>query len=119
MKRLFSFVAALSCALVIGGHLEASASSRQEGTASFYRHGKRTANGERFNPRGLTAAHRSLPFGTRVKVTHRKNGKSVIVRINDRGPFAKRRIIDLSHGAAQQLGMLNSGVAPVIVEVVN
>ena len=119
MRGLYSVVAALSCVMIIGAHGGAQASSRQEGTASFYFHGKRTANGERFNPQGLTAAHRSLPFGTKVKVTHRRSGKSVVVRINDRGPFAKKRIIDVSHGAAKRLGMVSAGVAPVIVEVLN
>lgn len=87
--------------------------------ASYYSHGSRTANGERFNPNALTAAHRTLPFGTKVRVTHRKSGRSVVVRINDRGPFAKKRIIDVSRGAARALGMIRSGVARVVVEVVN
>src|SRR6266508_6302650 len=68
----------------------------QVGVASYYQYGRKTASGERFNPKGLTAAHRTLRFGTRVKVTHLKTGKSVIVRINDRGPFSGGRIIDLS-----------------------
>jgi rare lipoprotein A len=91
----------------------------QDGIASFYHEGQRTANGERYRPDGLTAAHRTLPFGTRVRVTHRGNGRSVVLRINDRGP-AKRlnRVIDVSRGAAVRLGMIRSGVAPVSVEVV-
>ncbi len=87
----------------------------QTGVASYYKHGKRTANGERFNPHGLTAAHRTLPFGTRVLVTNLRNGKSVIVRINDRGPFAHGRVIDLSLGAAKVVGLTASGVAKVKV----
>ena len=90
------------------------------GQASWYGpgfHGRRTANGEVFNSNALTAAHRSLPFGTKVRVTNMNNGRSVVVRINDRGPFAKGRIIDLSAGAARTLNMINSGVAPVRVEV--
>ena len=83
------------------------------GYASFYKHGKRTANGEKFNPMGLTAAHRTLPFGTRVKVTNMKTGKSVVVRINDRGPFVRGRVIDLSFGAARAVGLNRSGVARV------
>ena len=83
------------------------------GVASYYNSGKRTANGERFNPNGLTAAHRSLPFGTRVQVTNLKTGRSVVVRINDRGPFAGRRLIDLSLGAAKVVGLTKSGVAKV------
>jgi rare lipoprotein A len=87
------------------------------GTASFYWQGQRTATGEHFNPEGMTAAHRSLPFGTRVRVTHLGNGRSVDVRINDRGPFVGGRIIDLSRGAAGALGMRNQGVARVKVTV--
>jgi rare lipoprotein A len=90
------------------------------GMASFYGYdgsGNRTATGERFNPEGMTAAHRSLPFGTRVRVTNTRNGRSVVVRINDRGPFIRGRVIDLSFGAARVLRMLGSGVAPVRVEV--
>lgn len=89
-----------------------------EGQASYYgakHQGQRTASGERFDQQQLTAAHRSLPFGTRVRVTNLNNDKSVIVRINDRGPYARSRIIDLSRQAAQQLDMLRSGVAPVRV----
>ena len=92
-------------------------SSAMTGTASYYRHGARTANGERFNPMGLTAAHRSLPFGTRVKVTHMGTGRSVVVRINDRGPFVHGRIIDLAQGAARQIGV--NGLARVSLQVVN
>ncbi len=90
------------------------------GKASWYGpgfHGRRTANGEVFNSNDLTAAHRSLPFGTKVRVTNMNNGRSVVVRINDRGPFAGGRIIDLSAGAARSINMINSGVAPVRVEV--
>ena len=68
---------------------------------------------------GLTAAHRSLPFGTKVRVTNQKNGKSVVVRINDRGPYAGKRIIDLSRGAAQAVNMIGSGVANVKLQVLN
>ena len=92
---------------------------RAEGQASYYgarHHGKKTASGERFDQHALTAAHRSLPFGSRVQVTNLRNDRSVVVRINDRGPYAKRRIIDLSHKAAEQLGMLRDGVVPVRVE---
>lgn len=80
-------------------------------------HGRRTANGEVFNQNALTAAHKSLPFGTRVKVTNLNNGKSVIVRVNDDGPHIPGRVIDLSKGAAARIGMLSSGVAPVRLEV--
>ena len=91
---------------------------RARGKASWYGPGfagRKTANGERFNPRALTAAHRTLPFGTKVKVTNLSNAKSVVVRINDRGPYAGRRIIDLSKAAARRIGMLHSGVSRVEV----
>jgi rare lipoprotein A len=87
------------------------------GWASFYTCCKTTANGERYNKMGLTAAHRSFKFGTRVKVTNLKTGKSVIVRVNDRGPFVKGRIIDLSLGAARVIGLNKSGVAKVKINV--
>lgn len=89
------------------------------GMASYYKSGKRTANGERFNPQGLTAAHRTLPFGTKVAVTNLKTGKTVVVRINDRGPFIKGRVIDLSLGAAKVVGLTKSGVARVKVTVLD
>ena len=83
--------------------------------ASFYQHGARTASGERFNPSGLTAAHRTLPFGTRLKLVNQHNGRSVIVRVNDRGPFIRGRGLDVSRGAALALGMVASGVATLNV----
>ena len=89
----------------------------QTGIASVYAyHGSKTASGERANRHGLTAAHRTLPFGTRVKVTNKRNGKSVVVTINDRGPFIRGRVIDLSTAAAGVIGMKSSGLAPVTVE---
>ncbi|NEO25188.1 septal ring lytic transglycosylase RlpA family protein [Moorena sp. SIO4A5] len=90
------------------------------GIASWYGsgfHGRRTASGERFNQYALTAAHRTLRFGTRVKVTNLRNGRSVIVRINDRGPYARGRIIDLSRGAARIIGLVRSGTGPVHIEI--
>ena len=90
-----------------------------EGMASYYGAelaGNRTASGERFDPNGLTAAHRTLPMGTRVRVTNKANGKSVVVRINDRGPFVKKRIIDVSRGAAERISMIRSGTARVTLE---
>ena len=89
-----------------------------DGLASFYRHGSRTASGERFNASELTAAHRTLPFGTRVRVTNVATGRSVMVRVNDRGPFVNGRVIDVSHAAAQSLGMVGQGVAKVKLDVV-
>lgn len=92
------------------------------GMASWYGpgfHGRLSASGERFNQNAMTAAHRTLPFGTRVRVTNVNNGRSVVVRINDRGPFIRGRVIDLSAAAARQLGMINSGVAPVRIDILN
>ena len=92
------------------------------GMASYYgakHHGKKTASGEAFNQNTLTAAHRRLPFGTRVKVTNLDNDKSVVVRINDRGPHTRGRLIDLSRKAAQQLGMISSGTARVRVQALS
>ena len=99
-----------ACAAVSG----AEAKPIQSGGASWYGpgfHGRKTANGERFNAHALTAAHRSLPFGSRVRVTNARTGRSVVVRINDRGPFAGGRVIDLSKAAAQAVGI--SGVGRV------
>ncbi|GGX92818.1 hypothetical protein GCM10007160_20430 [Litchfieldella qijiaojingensis] len=90
----------------------------EEGLASYYAdryHGRPTASGERFDQQELTAAHRSLPFGTRVRVTHLDNGRQTVVRINDRGPYVRGRIIDLSRRAARELGMESSGTARVRV----
>ena len=94
----------------------------QSGVASYYgarHHGKRTASGEPFNKNALTAAHRQLPFGTRVKITNLSNDKSCVVRINDRGPHTRGRLIDVSHEAAEQLGMLRSGTARVRVQALD
>jgi rare lipoprotein A len=88
------------------------------GLASFYNEGSRTASGERLNPADLTAAHPSLPFGTRVRVTSVDTGRSVIVRVNDRGPFVRGRVLDVSYSAAKQLDMTRQGVAKVKFEVV-
>lgn len=79
-----------------------------------------TASGERFDKHALTAAHRTLPFGTRVRVTNTRNGRSVVVRINDRGPYGpRRRVIDVSEAAARKLEMIDDGVVPVTLEVVH
>jgi rare lipoprotein A len=86
----------------------------QSGIASVYS-GGRTANGERAHAHGLTAAHRTLPFGTKVRVTNKRNGKSVVVRINDRGPFIRGRVIDVTPAAARMLGF--SGLAPVVLDI--
>ena len=92
-----------------------------DGEASFYGHelaGNRTASGERFNPQALTAAHRTLPLGSKLRVTNKANGKSVIVRVNDRGPFAKARLIDVSYAAAQELSLIGPGRGNVSLELI-
>ncbi len=99
-------------ASTVGAPIIASA---QSGIASVYS-GGRTANGEHASARGMTAAHRTLPFGTRVRVTNESTGRSVVVRINDRGPFVRGRVIDLTPAAARQLGF--SGLARVRLDVV-
>ncbi len=91
------------------------------GKASYYAdkfHGRKTSSGELFDNNKMTAAHKTLPFGTIVKVTNLSNNKSVIVKINDRGPFVAGRIIDLSHAAAEAIGMIGAGVVEVLVQVV-
>lgn len=90
-----------------------------DGEASYYGYelaGNRTASGERFDPKAMTAAHRTLPLGTKLRVINKTNGKSVIVRINDRGPFVKKRLIDVSLGAAQAINMVRAGKALVRLE---
>ena len=129
-KRTFAFVlvAALAAALDAGCAARKEAPSKgetrplseQRGDASFYGskfHGRKTASGERFDQHDFTAAHRTLAMGTRVRVTNLDNGKSVVVRVNDRGPYAGKRVIDVSYAAARQLGMISAGVVPVKVEV--
>lgn len=95
---------------------------KQSGRASWYGgkfHGRKTASGERFNMHSMTAAHRSLPFNTYLKVTNKNNGKSVVVKVNDRGPFHGNRVLDLSYGAAKKIGLVNRGIANVVIERVS
>jgi len=106
------FVATIILALIAGEKARS-----EEGIASFYWHGRMTASGEKFIPEGMTAAHKTLPFGTMVTVTTIANNRSVRVRINDRGPFVKGRIIDLSRAAARSIGMIDAGVAKVRIDV--
>ena len=99
----------------------AGSAGPMEGIASYYAddfHGKKTANGETYDMNAMTAAHRTLPFNTLLRITNRENGRSVIVRVNDRGPFKDERIIDLSLAAAQKLGITVNGTAQVALEVV-
>jgi len=112
-----SLCAAPSASFAAG---KTGASASASGVASWYGpgfHGRKTANGERYNMNELTAAHKTLRFGTRVRVTNQNNGKSVIVRINDRGPYVGSRVIDLSKSAAQKIDMIGSGTAKVKLQV--
>jgi peptidoglycan lytic transglycosylase len=88
------------------------------GIASFYTDDQLTANGEKFNPKALTAAHRTLPFGTRLRVTNTATGRSVTVRVNDRGPYVPGRVVDVSYSAAESLGIVGRGIAKVKLDVV-
>jgi len=92
----------------------------QQGRVSWYGpgfHGRRTANGEVFDTHGLTMAHRSLPMGTSVRVTNLENGRTVVLRVNDRGPYVRGRVADLSHAAAERLGFVDDGVVPARIEL--
>lgn len=132
MVRLFAMIAVT---IVLGSASLSAQSSHEQsnhqlqtsnikhqtttGKASFYSRkatGSRTANGERLHHDSLTCAHRSYPFGTRLRVTNLANGRQVVVRVNDRGPYRRGRIIDLSWGAAKEIGMIAQGIAPVTVE---
>jgi len=109
----------LACLLILPYILPALSAQTQKGKASYYAKkftGRRTASGERLHHDSMTCAHRTYPFGTMLRVTNTSNGKQVIVRVTDRGPFIKGRIIDLSIRAARELGIISKGIAPVIVE---
>ena len=110
MKKRILAATAAATLLALSGTAYA-----QCGGASWYALHSRTASGEMMNPAAMTAAHKTLPLGSKVKVTHAKTGKSIIVRINDRGPFIKGRVIDLSKGAARKLGFISSGHAKVCI----
>src|SRR5258707_11026025 len=97
---------------------KAAAKTSSSGVASFYKDDTETASGEKFDPHQLTAAHRTVPFGTRLRVTNVETGRSVTVRINDRGPYIPGRSVDLSHSAADTIGMVERGVTKVKVQVV-
>jgi rare lipoprotein A len=131
VRRIPKHVAALAVVSLVIATLSAcgtappvreSSGYRATGLASYYGkkfHGRRTASGERYNMNALTAAHRSLKFGSRVKVTNLKTKRSVVVRVNDRGPFVRGRIIDLSWAAAKRIGMIGDGVVRVEVRTVD
>src|ERR1700751_3300009 len=103
---------------VLDAHPAAKANSASDGGAGFYTEDEWTASGERFNTHAMTAAHPTLPFGTRLRVTNVTNGRSVVVRINDRGPFVPGRVVDLSESAAESLGMVERGIVKVKLDVV-
>lgn len=111
--KITTFAAAMAAALLIAA---SPASARQCGGASWYALNSTTASGERMNPAAMTAAHKKLPFGAKVRVTNRRNGRSVVVRINDRGPFIRGRIVDLSKAAAAKIGMVRAGHANVCLQ---
>lgn len=115
--------AAIAAILAFGAILTSTTDGHAAGNgcggASWYALSSRTASGERMNASYLTAAHRNLKFGTKVQVTNKRNGKSVVVRINDRGPFIRGRVIDLSKAAASHIGMIRSGTASVCYRVVS
>lgn len=115
MHRLTSGAVALLAALSIVAPIDLA--SAQCGSASWYAMTSRTASGERANPNTLTAAHRTLPFGSKVKVENLKNGRSVVVRINDRGPFTGGRVIDVTRAAANSLGFVRAGTTKVRLTV--
>ena len=124
LASLGSFGCAATGAQVTEPQAAPSATVRvapEEGTASYYAHrfhGRRTAYGEIYDEHALTAAHPSLPHGTKVRVTNLENGKWVVLRVNDRGPWSKKRVIDVSYAAAKRLGFVREGLAEVRVDVV-
>ena len=124
-KRNSSLVTTKRVAVMTKNHTPLSADKHAAetkvssyGLASFYSEGTRTASGEQFNPNAMTAAHPNLPFGTRLRVTDVSTGRSVVVRVNDRGPFVPGRVVDVSYSAAATLGIIGRGTAKVKLDVV-
>ena len=111
---ILTFLVLLCSAAGSAGH--AGAAGNDCGKASWYALTSKTASGERMNPEAMTAAHRSLPFGTKIRVTNKRNGRSVVVRVNDRGPFVRGRIIDVSKAAARKLGFIRAGHAKICMD---
>ena len=115
--KAFTFAAVAIAALTAPVAIDGAAHAQSwTGKASFYSHGSRTASGARYDPGAMTAAHNTLPFGSRLRVTNLANQRSVLVTVNDRGPFVGGRILDLSAGAADVIGMRQSGVAQVRID---
>ena len=119
LRALVVAVIAIATGLFMVGKPTPAAAYANSGIASYYWEPQMTASGERFNPNAMTAAHKSLPLGSRVRVTNVRTGKSIVVRINDRGPYIRGRIIDLSSAAAGALGMRSAGLAKVRIEVLS
>lgn len=115
--------AVLLCCLVLGALFAAPAHARTiQGVASWYgatEEGRLTANGQRFHARGMTAASRSLPFGTKIRVTNQRNGRAVTVVVNDRGPYIAGRTLDLTRAAMARIGGVHAGVVPVVIEILS
>jgi rare lipoprotein A len=121
-KLLTLAIVAILISVPLSASARVSAGHTQKGMASYYHdslHGRKTASGEIYNKRVLSAAHKTLPLGSKVRVTKLGSGKSIVVKVNDRGPFVKGRIIDLSRRAARELGIIGRGVAKVKVEVLS
>jgi rare lipoprotein A len=119
MKKIFAFSLKILLYLIIVSQ-SIFAQEPNSGYASYYGkefQGRKTASGEKYDMKKFTAAHRTLPFGTFLKITHLENNKSVVVKVNDRGPFSKKRVIDVSRAAAEKLGMIADGVARVSIEI--
>lgn len=124
MKKIVTFLTLL-VTLLFTTNVMAKTKVNQHSTrgeASYYagfHYGKKTASGERFNMHSLTAAHRTLPLGSKIKVTNLNNGKEVVVRVNDRGPYARGRVLDVSLGAAKKLDMIKTGTAKVSIQILH
>ena len=124
MKKIVTFLTLL-VTLLFTTNVMAKTKVNQHSTrgeASYYagfHHGKKTASGERFNMHSLTAAHRTLPLGSKIKVTNLNNGKEVVVRVNDRGPYARGRVLDVSLGAAKKLDMIKTGTGKVSIQILH
>lgn len=124
MKKIVTFLTLL-VTLLFTTNVMAKTKVNQHSTrgeASYYagfHHGKKTASGERFNMHSLTAAHRTLPLGSKIKVTNLNNGKEVVVRVNDRGPYARGRVLDVSLGAAKKLDMIKTGTTKVSIQILH
>lgn len=125
LSRKFLLVISVVLSLLLAGCASTgsvSGGSQERGTASFYAqkyHGRKTASGEVFDQQALTASHRTLEFGSKVRVTNLDNGRSVVVRVNDRGPFVRGRVIDLSRAAFAEIADLHLGLVPVAIEVLH